>query len=150
MQFPSSGNLLVGAYSAGDELITSVTDSVGNTWLIPASTKTPGGGSQTSAQIVYAQKATTAATLRTIHVTLSGAVNSDALFTLYDIAGAADVAGDVGSFNSGTQSASGDLSMVTVNPTTSNGLVLMAGSIFNDAPAVVRGAGYYLDSVINQ
>ena len=82
MQFPSSGNLLVGLFNGAGPIATGLTDALGNTWSLPVSATTHGGGLVTSAQIVYAANAATAPTLSGITVALSEVGIGDDMFNL--------------------------------------------------------------------
>ena len=148
MQFPSSGNLLVGLYNSADCLISNVTDSAGNTWASAGSTL--GGGQNTQAQIVYAANAITSATLGSITVALNGTTQGDNMFDLYDVAGAATSPFDKSATASGNQTSPGNLTTTTLTPSTANGLVLNVLAIdFHTINGIV-GSGYILDSDVNK
>jgi len=147
MQFPSSGNLLVGLYDSGDVLITGVTDNAHNTWVSAASTT--GGGADTPAQIVYAANATTSPNLSGIKVTLTGTTRTDDFLVLYDITGAASSPFDIASTASGNQANQGNLTTASITPSTVNGLVLSVTSIYFHTINGTVGLGYNLDSVVN-
>jgi hypothetical protein len=149
MQFPSSGNLLVGSYNSGDVTIQSVSDGLGNNWSVPASAVTLGGRNVTPAQIVYAANASTSSTLSGISVKLTGTTQSDAMFVLYDVVGASSTPFETASAKSGNQTTSGNLSTVSITPTVSNGLVICVGSIYEDTINGTVGTGFILDAVVN-
>lgn len=147
MQFPSSGNLLVGLYNSADCLISKVSDSGGNTWASAGSTT--GGGGNTQAQIVYAANAATSPNLSKITVSLSGGTQGDNMFNLYDIAGAATSPFDTSATATGVQNNAGNLTTTTITPSTAKGLVLNVVSIdFHTINGIV-GSNYVLDSVVN-
>jgi hypothetical protein len=84
-QMPSSGNLLVGSFTAGGDSISGITSTPGNTWT--ATGNASGGPSfGASAQIYYAGNASTAPTM-TLAVTRTGTLSNDNLL-IYDITGA--------------------------------------------------------------
>jgi hypothetical protein len=126
IQFPSSGNLLVGLLSTVGEHITSMTDSTGNAW-VSAVTHTNAPGVQT-AQIVYAANASTGPTLSGITPTLSAPCSYSCFLILYDVAGASSAPIDVTDAAEGDSAQDADLTMLSLTPTTSNGLMFNAGS----------------------
>ena len=126
IQFPSSGNLLVGLLSTVGEHITSMTDSAGNPW-VSAVTRTNAPGVQT-AQIVYAPNASTSPTLSGITPTLSAPCSYSCFLILYDVAGATSAPLDVTAAAEGDSNQDADLTMLALTPTTTNGLVFNAGS----------------------
>jgi len=150
MQFPSSGNLLVGLFNGAGPIATGVTDVLGNTWSLPASATTRGGGLATSAQIVYAANAATAPTLIGITVALSEVGTGDDMFNLYDITGAAISPFDLATTNLGNQTSNGPLTSGIITPISSNGLVFHVNSIFfhteNSMTSPINGT---FDSVVN-
>jgi len=150
MQFPSSGNLLVGLFNGAGPIATGVTDVLGNTWSLPASATTRGGGLATSAQIVYAASAATAPTLSGITVALSEVGTGDDMFNLYDITGAAISPFDLATTNLGNQTSNGPLTSGIITPISSNGLVFHVNSIFfhteNSMTSPINGT---FDSVVN-
>ena len=150
MQFPSSGNLLVGLFNGAGPIATGVTDALGNTWSLPASATTTGGGQATSAQIVYAANAVTSPTLSGITVTLSEVGTGDDMFNLYDITGAATSPFDLGTTNLGNQTSNGPLTTGIITPTTSNGIVLHVNSIdFHTEASMSSPAGGTFDTIVN-
>jgi chitodextrinase len=147
MQFPSSGNLLVGLLNSPDYLVTGISDSGNNTWVSAAST--PGGGGNTGAQIVYAANAATSPTLSRITVTLGGTTAGGVMFNLYDITGSAASPFDKATTALGDQTSTGNLTTASLTPSTANGLVLNDTAIdFHTLNGIV-GSGYVLDSVVN-
>jgi hypothetical protein len=150
MQFPSSGNLLVGLFNGAGPTITGVTDDFGNTWSHPASATTTGGAGVTSAQIVYAANATTNSTLSGITVGLSEVGAGDDMFNLYDIINAAISPFDLATTNLGNQTSNGPLTSGIITPISSDGLVFHVNSIFfhteNSMTSPINGT---FDSVVN-
>jgi len=150
MQFPSSGNLLVGLFNGAGPIITGVTDGLGNTWSHPASATTTGGSGVTSAQIVYAANATTAPTLSGITVSLSELGNGDDMFILYDVTGAAASPFDLATTNLGNQTTNGPLTSGIITPLSAGGLVFHVNSIFwHTIQNISSPTGGVLDSVVN-
>jgi hypothetical protein len=135
MQFPSSGNLLVGLLSTVSEQITGMTDDAGNTWA-SAVAYTNAIGVHT-AQIVYAANAATSPNLSGISVTLSTQCSYSCSLILYDVTGAANSPLDVTNAAEGL-SPDVDLTMLSLTPTTSHGLVFTAGSWLWDAASGVH------------
>jgi hypothetical protein len=150
MQFPSSGNLLVGLFNGAGPIATGLTDALGNTWSLPASATTRGGGLVTSAQIVYVANAATAPTLSGITVALSEVGTGDDMFNLYDITGAAISPFDLGTTNLGNQTSNGPLTTGIITPRTSNGIVLHINSIdFHTEASMSSPAGGTFDTIVN-
>jgi hypothetical protein len=146
MQFPSSGNLLVGLYTSPDVTITGVTDNQGNLWNAPASALSL---PDNVAQIVYAASASTGLSLGSIKVSLNGTTSGDVTFDLYDVAGAAENPFDKATIALGNQTSGGNLTTATITPAKANGLVLTVCAIdFHTINGIV-GAGEVLDSVVN-
>jgi hypothetical protein len=147
MQFPSSGNLLVGLFNSPDYLITKVSDSASNTWVSAGSVA--GSGASTVAQIVYAANASTSPTLSSINVTLGGSTTGGVMFDLYDVTGAATSPFDQATTAEGDQTSNGNLTTPSLTPSTANGLVFNDTAIdFHTLNGIV-GSGYILDSVVN-
>jgi hypothetical protein len=148
LQFPSTGNLLVGLFNHTGLFISSVTDGAGNMWSSAASAQAAGGN--TSSQIVYASNATTSSTLTNITVGLSGTVtDGHAMFVLFDVTGAAVAAFDRAGTASGNQTTNGSQAMATVTPSTTNGLIFNVGSIDFHTTNSIIGAGYVFDGWVN-
>jgi hypothetical protein len=145
LQFPSTGNLLVGLFNYAQ--IASVSDSAGNTWSCPVALLSEG------AQIVYAANASTSPNLSGVTLTLSngssGGQTFQSFLVLYDVAGAATSPYDTGATANGQQTSNGDLTTVSITPSTSNGLVFGEVSIAFQTINGLVGPGYILDSVVN-
>ncbi len=150
LQFPSSGNLLVGLFTGTIAFIGTITDSGGNTWTSAASTPGDVNIANTSAQIVYAANATTGPTLGSIATTLNPACSSgDCNLILYDVTGAAASPFDKATTATGDQQAFGNVTMASLTPATANELIFHVASIdFHTINGAV-GAGYVLDSMVN-
>ena len=150
LQFPSSGNLLVGLFNCAQ--IASVSDSAGNTWSCPAALLSAGVNGQ-YAQIVYAANASTSPNLSGITLTLSngsaGGETFQSFLVLYDVAGAATSPYDTGATANGQQTSNGDLATVSITPSTANGLVFGEVEIGFQTINGLVGPGYILDSVVN-
>jgi hypothetical protein len=150
MQFPSSGNLLVGLYNAAGPIATNVTDSRGNPWSLPASAITHGGVGNTSAQIVYAANALTSPTLSGITVSISAVGTGDMMFNLYDITGAATAPFDLATNQQGDNITYGPHTTGTITPRTTNGLVLHVNSIdYHQENGMTSPIGGAFDTVTN-
>ena len=150
MQFPSSGNLLVGLFNAAGPIATNVTDSLNNTWSLPASAITHGQEGNTSAQIVYAANARTAPTLGGITVSISDVGTGDMQFNLYDITGAASSPFDLATNQQGTNNSYGPHTTGTITPRTTNGLVIHVNSIdYHQEDAMTSPVGGAFDTVTN-
>jgi chitodextrinase len=147
MQFPSSGNLLVGLYNSAGVLVSSVSDSAHNTWASAGSTT--GGSGGTGAQIMYAANAATSPALSGITVVLNGTTQGDDMFNLYDIAGAATSPFDKSNTALGNQNSPGNLTTTTLAPSTANGLVLNVVSIDYHTINGIVGSNYVMDSDVN-
>jgi hypothetical protein len=150
MQFPSSGNLLIGLYNAAAPLITNVTDGLGNAWSIPASLKKKDVNGTVSAQVVYAANAATSPNLAGITVTPNSTGTGDMMFNLYDVTGAATSPFDLGTTAEGVQNSFGPLTSGTITPTTANGLVIHVNSInYSAMNTLTSPAGGHFDTVTN-
>ena len=132
-QFPTRGNLFamtyLGELGAGNTDLTSIVDSNGNAWT-QAGTNI-WDGSLGVGQIWYAANPTASAiqtqTLTPRNAYADGAFHSTAFF--YDITGAATAPFDVFASTVGLQNESGNLTTVSITPTTPNGLVLAIAPI---------------------
>ena len=147
MQFPSSGNLLVGLYNSGDVIVNKVTDNASNNWVSAASTL--GYFTLTPSQILYAANANTSSTLSGITVTQNATTTTDCMFVLMDIAGADTSPFDNAQTATGDSTTNGILSTTTITPSTSNGLIINVGSIYIHTINGAVGAGQILDAVVN-
>jgi hypothetical protein len=145
LQFPSTGNLIAAMWIGfGDPNchIDSITDSNGNTYTTPgASVDNSFAG---DGQVFYAAKATTGASL-TLTVPLNRQGNGSTL-VLYDITGAADSPYDTWATGTGYQSDAGDLTTVTLTPSTAKGLVLDEVGINNGTVGNTVGSSYLFDA----
>jgi hypothetical protein len=154
IQFPSSGNLLVGLFNTAQCLISNVTDSAGNLWTIaePVSHFQASGGGECSggAQIVYAANAATGPTLSGITVTLAGENdNSDDMFDLFDVMGAAPAPFDTAARARGNQTSSDNLTTVSLTPSAANELVFNNTAIDYQTINGIVGTGYMFDADVN-
>jgi hypothetical protein len=150
MQFPSTGNLLVGLFNSADVKMTAITDNSGNMWSLPASAYTPGGGNYTTSQIAYAGNAQTSPTLSGINVTLNSNGSGDCMFNLYDIAGADTSPFDQATTASGNETTNTPLTTSSITPSTPNGLVLSEVSIdYHTVNGLISPASGILDAVVN-
>jgi hypothetical protein len=151
LQFPSCGNLLVGVFNYCQ--IASVSDSAGNTWSCPGALLSEGVYGGQYAQIVYAANASTSPNLSSIKLTLSngssGGKTFQSFLVLYDVAGAATSPYDTGATANGQQTSNGDLTTVSITPSTSNGLVFGQVEVGFQTINGLVGPGYILDSVVN-
>jgi hypothetical protein len=151
LQFPSSGNLLVGLFNYCQ--IASVSDSAGNTWSCPGALLSEGVNGGQYAQIVYAANASTSPNLSSIKLTLSngssGGETFQSFLVLYDVVGAATAPYDTGATANGQQTANGDLTTVSITPSTSHGLVFGQVEVGFQTINGLVGPGYILDSVVN-
>ena len=144
VQFPSTGNLLVGTWTSPDVTITAITDGNSNTWSTGVSSIQGGD----TAQIFYAANATPGTDL-TISPTYSGASGGDSFLVLFDVTGAAASPHDVDHTNSGNQTSAGNLTADTIAPTTPNGLVFNVTTIFTHTINGTVGNGYILVPFVN-
>jgi hypothetical protein len=154
VQFPSSGNLLVGLFNGAQCQISSVTDSAGNAWntSAPVAHFSDGerGRCRGGAQIVYAPNAVTGPTLSNITVTLTGEETSgDDMFDLFDVTGAAQAPFDMAATASGDQTSGGNLATVSLTPSGPNELVFNNTAIAYQTINGVVGAGYMFDGDVN-
>lgn len=147
MQFPFSGNLLVGLYNSADVSVFSVVDNVLNNWV--SAGLTLGGGLNDVAQILYAANAATGPNLDGIAVTLTGISTGDVMFVLYDVAGADASPFDKATTAFGIQLGGGNLTTASLAPSTPNELVFNETSIDFHTINGLIGTGFTLDSVVN-
>lgn len=163
VQYPYSGNLLVALFDAGAEVISSITDSAGNTWSQAVLNLGPGGGGgsiSVGSAIWYSQntnQSSVPSNLITVKITQPAL--TDCMFTVYDIHGAATAAFDKAITQQGTQTGTNpvggfnQLTELTVAnnfaPTTSNGVAIALDSHDFGSSTGVVGTGYIFDSVWN-
>jgi hypothetical protein len=149
MQFPSTGNLLVGLLNSALPYASSVTDSLGNAW--DTRTALRGRDSNcgcTFAQIVFAQNAATSPNLSGVTVSLTSTGTGDVMFNLYDVANAAPNAiGATTNGPGGNQPDDGPVTMSRITPQSVGSLVLHVSSINYDAiHAMTAPAGGHFDT----
>ncbi len=150
MQFPSSGNLLVGLYNAAGPFATNVTDSLGNSWSLPESAKIIDDEGVVSAQIVYAANAQTSPDLSGITVSISETGIGDMMFNLYDITGATASPFDLATALQGINETFAPHTTGTITPRTTNGLVIHVNSItFHQESGMTSPIGGAFDTVTN-
>jgi hypothetical protein len=146
MQFPSTGNLLIGLYNSAGPFATSVTDGLGNTWSAPDSAIRIGPTSQ----IVWAANAQTSPNLSGVTVTMSDPGTGDVMFNLYDVAGADASPFDLVTTAAGNQQSFGALTTGTLTPVTANGLVIHVNSVdFHQLNTMNAPAGGSFDTFTN-
>lgn len=149
LQFPSSGNLLVGLYNHSGYLLSTVTDSASNTWASAVS-QLDSPAQVVSSQIVYAANATTSNGLTNLTFTFNHAVDAGhAMIVLYDITGASASPLGATHGSQGLQSVNANLAMDTITPTQANGLVFNVGSIWGHTTNALTGTGYLFDAWVN-
>jgi hypothetical protein len=150
MQFPSSGNLLIGLFNAAGPLATNVTDALGNIWSLPASAKIIDNAGVVSSQIVYAANAQTSPNLSGIRVSISETGMGDMMFNLYDVAGAAASPFDLATTMQGNNQTYTPHTTGTITPRTTNGLVIHVNSIdYHQEDAMTSPVGGVFDTVTN-
>lgn len=123
-QFPSQGNLLVAAYTGSPGFDITALTSTSNTWTQIGSAFNNGGSGD--CQTWYAATASTSATLQ-IAATMTGTATGGSTLFLFDISGAATSPFDSTAGRqtaSATQSVSGNITGVSINPSASNELVV--------------------------
>ena len=150
MQFPSSGNLLVGLYNAAGPFATNVTDSLGNIWSLPESAKIIDDDGVVSAQIVYAANAQTSPNLSGITVSITETGIGDMMFNLYDVTGAAASPFDLATALQGFNETFTPHTTGIITPRTTNGLVIHVNSItFHQESGMTSPVGGAFDTVTN-
>ena len=132
VQFPSSGNLIVGSFNSGGAtvpLITAISDNLSNSWVISPSLQSIDSQNVVSSEMVYVANAATGQNLvitSTINVTNTG----DGMFLLYDITGAATTPFDKGVITNGIQNTHANLAMGSpIVPAAAGELIINVGSI---------------------
>lgn len=142
LQFPSTGNLLVvGLTVTTDQvMVSSVTDSAGNTYTNPLAAGNP--------QLFYAGAANSDQTLR-ITIVAGGSSGPRQDVTMYDVSGAAPAPYDKSASTwGGMASKQADIVHAPdIVPSTANGLVLALLNMGIGPPSASIGAGYVFDSV---
>ena len=142
VNLPSSGNLLAltAPVNTGQDAITNVTDSKGNTWTKLA------GESLESPQVWYAVNATPGSDL-----TISFNVDNGTgiVVIVWDITGAATAPFDKFAEATGAQASAGDdiTGAPVITPTTANGLVIGLLNHYTGPPTSMIGTGYVADHV---
>jgi len=142
VNLPSSGNLLAltAPVNTGQDEITNVTDSKGNTWTKLA------GESLESPQVWYAVNATPGSDL-----TISFNVDNGTgiIVIAWDITGAATAPFDKFAEVTGAQINAGDdiTSAPVITPSTANGLVIGLLNHYTGPPTSMIGAGYVADHI---
>ena len=150
MQFPSTGNLLIGLYNAAGPFATNVTDSFGNNWSLPESAKIIDDDGVVSAQIVYAADAQTSPDLSGITVSITEAGIGDMMFNLYDVTGATASPFDLATAIHGNNDDFAPHTTGIITPRTTNGLVIHVNSIvFHQEHTMTSPAGGAFDTVTN-
>jgi hypothetical protein len=148
IQFPSSGNLIVGFNTTSLATIASVTDSNKNTYDVSHLHANP-NISNLNTQGIFAANAATGAALTMTFNWASNGGNGDNMLVLYDVTGAAASPLSAATVADGNQVTAGNVTMGSITPTTANGLVLNASAIdFHTINGVV-GTGVVLDSIVN-
>ena len=150
MQFPSSGNLLIGLYNAAGPFATNVTDSLGNVWSLPDEAKIIDDDGVVSAQIVYAANAQTSPNLGGITVSITETGIGDMMFNLYDVTGAAASPFDLATTLQDVNDTFTPHTTGSITPRTTNGLVIHVNSItFHQEHEMTSPAGGAFDTVTN-
>jgi hypothetical protein len=126
IQFPCSGNLIVGEFTGGDVAITAASDDAGNPWSLGVSTLFNGGPGET--RIFWAANAATAAT-RTITLTYSGTSTLNPITVFYDIDNADASPFDVSDSRTGNQSTNTNLTSGVITPSLIDELILNVTAI---------------------
>jgi chitodextrinase len=144
LEFPSSGNLLVGMIGGGNLActVTSVTDTNSNAWAQAGPTEIQAGNDAT--QAYYAGNATTSGNLvLTVHWSDT---DGDFTFFLYDVTGAAASPLDTATGATGAQSSSGNLTMpYTITPAGAGELVF-AEVVWDYNTGSGMGSGWLFDT----
>jgi hypothetical protein len=143
IQFPSTGNLLVGAYVCGiDFTITGITDTKSNNWASSGSTVS----NDSQAQMFYVASAISDPTL-TLTVTFANSPETqDGTLRLYDIVGAAASPFDLRAIATGNQTVAGNITSTTITPTTANGLIIAEIGVATVNVNGITGTGQLFDS----
>ncbi len=142
VSLPSAGNLLAltAPVNTGQDAITTVTDSKGNTWTKLA------GESLESPQVWYAVNATPGSDL-----TISFDVDNGTgiIVIAWDIAGASTAPLDNFTEATGAQASAGDdiTSAPVITPTTADGLVIGLLNHYTGPPTSMIGTGYVADHI---
>ena len=138
----SSANLIIANYAGpgNSKDLTGVADSNSNTWTSNHAIFCD-GGNNTCVHTYRAQSATLSDD-QWVNLTISTPLPTDNIH-LACIKGAASSPYDTNVTNSGNQTVAGDLTVFsgTVTPSTSNGLVVVTGSQFNNTTSNWTGAG---------
>lgn len=144
LQFPSSGNLIIALGGGGNPLcmISSVSDTSGNSWGQAGSTYSYSGGGYDTVQTYYAPNASTAPNLGLTMTFTNG--NCDWDMQLYDVTGSATSPFDKANGATGDQtSSSGSLTVpYTIAPAASGELIVTSNVWdFNTASGLMSNIG---------
>jgi hypothetical protein len=123
MQFPCTGNLIVLAWiGAPGHDITGVTDENNNAYVSQGSAY--GYGLSGDSQIYYVANAATSTTMTGPTITTTNTDSAGSTAVMFDVIGAATSPYDLLEEASGSQSSAGNVTAVTISPSTANGLVI--------------------------
>ena len=123
---PSADNLMVAHYPTGFKDLNSITDSHSNSWTQLHARVCDGGNNS----CVHNYSADNATVSPDQHLTLTFSAAAEDTTMIYCITGAATSPRDTSAqqIASGNQTVAGNLTLFTVTPTTSNGIVLVDSS----------------------
>jgi hypothetical protein len=146
LQFPCRGNLLVCAYQAFTTTVSSITDSLSNSWVVPTVvTNVPWGGGYV--QNCYVTNASTSPTLGSLTFTATTGTGYDCI-ALYDIKNGGVF--DTQTSNTGNLSTNINLASNTITPSTTGGIVICNVCIdFNTINGLATPSTYLFDSIVN-
>ena len=147
LQVPTSGNLLVAACGGGSSggsstpILSSMSDTNGNTWQAVPNTGITFGNTQTSP--FYSANFSPSSNL--VVTTNWAATNTDTTILFYDVIGAALAPFDVGVSTSGTSfSSTGPVTSGSITPSVAGALVIAMIEVYYDTVNNITGG--YIDS----
>lgn len=145
LQLSAYGNLRVisciGGVAANAPTITNMSDNDGNTWAITSASVE----NDSRVNMWYGRNA--AANSNSVVTITSNVSTGDYTAQCFDIIGAHATPYDVGGTATGTQVIAGNVTTVTLNPTTSNGICIgTLGVAFNTNTGIASPTGAYFHS----
>ncbi len=147
LQFPCTGNLIVLAWiGAPGHDITGIADGNGNKYVSPGPAF--GYGLSGDSQIYYVAGASTSSTMTGPTFTTSNTDSSGSTAILFDVSGAAALPYDTMAELSGNQTSDGNVTAVSISPSTANGLVITTIGVDSNSIAGVA-PGNFLSSIVN-
>lgn len=137
---PPTANLMIANYAGPNDDMTAVSDSATNTWTSNHAQFCDSGN--LTCVHNYSARGATVSPDQWIQLTFSAV--SDDTVQLYCVAGAKTAPFDTAATGTGDQTVAGNQTLVSITPSTSNGLVIASGSqVFNTTSGFSTTGQYY-------